>query len=74
MYINGEKKLKKKLYEVKYQLLINKWQDIGLNHIKDPKAFIQYSNDVNDVYKDTEENKTGKKRKVLIMLDDIDSI
>ena len=59
---------------MKYQLLINKWQDIGLNHIKDPKAFIQYSNDVNDVYKDTEENKTGKKRKVLIMLDDIDSI
>ena len=28
-----------------------------LNHFNDPKAFIQYSNDMQDVYKDIDEYK-----------------
>ena len=42
----------KDLYEPKYQFLINKRESIGLKHFNDPKAFIEYSNDMQDVYKD----------------------
>ena len=41
----------KDLYESKYQYLINKPESVGITHFKDPKAFIQYSNDMHDVYK-----------------------
>ena len=41
----------KDLYEAKYQYLINKREDIGIDHFNDPKAFIEYSNDMCDVYK-----------------------
>ena len=32
--------------------LFNKRESTGLNHFNDPKAFIEYSNDMQDVYKD----------------------
>ena len=38
-------------YEAKYQFLINKIESTGLKHFNDPKAFIEYSNDMQDVYK-----------------------
>ena len=38
-------------YEAKYQYLINKREKVGLDHFDDPKAFIEYSNDMHDVYK-----------------------
>ena len=38
-------------YEPKYQFLINKRGSIGLEHFNDLKAFIEYSNDMHDVYK-----------------------
>ena len=38
-------------YEDKYQYLINKRETVGINHLNDPKAFIEYSNDMHDVYK-----------------------
>ena len=56
-------------YEAKYQFLIKK--STGLNHFNDPKAFIEYSNDMQDVYKNTEEYRLGKKRKVIIVFDDM---
>ena len=37
-------------YEAKYQFLINKRENKGLKHFNDPKAFIEYSNDMKDVY------------------------
>ena len=58
-------------YETKYQFLINKHEKIGLNHCDDPKAFMEYSNDIQDVYKYIEEYNLGKKRKVLIVFDDM---
>ena len=58
-------------YETKYQYLINKRQKVGLNHFDDHKAFIEYSNDMQDVYKNIEGYKPGKKRKVLIVFDDM---
>ena len=37
-------------YEDKYQYLINKRKCVSINHFNDPKAFIEYSNDMHDVY------------------------
>ena len=36
-------------YEVKYQFLINKRESTGLKHFDNPKTFIEYSNDMQDV-------------------------
>ena len=58
-------------YEAKYQYLINKREKVGLDHFKDPRAFIEYSNDMQDVYKNIEDYNPGKKRKILIVLDDM---
>ena len=49
-------------YEAKYQFLINKRESIGLKHFNHPKAFIEYLNDMQDVYKNIEEYNIGKKR------------
>ena len=42
-------------YEAKYQFLINKGESTGLKHFNDTKAFIEYSNDMQDVYKNIDE-------------------
>ena len=41
----------KDLYEAKYLYLINKREGVGIDRFNDPKAFIEYSNDMRDVYK-----------------------
>ena len=58
-------------YETNYQYLINKREKVGLDHFKDPKAFMEYSNDIEDVYKSIENYNPGKKRKILIVFDDM---
>ena len=58
-------------YEAKYQFLINKREKVGLNRFNDPKAFIEYSNDKQDVYKNIDEYNTDKERKILIVFDDM---
>ena len=58
-------------YEAKYHYLINKRKKVGLDHLKDPKAFMEYSNDMEDVYKNIENYNPGKKRKILIVFDDM---
>ena len=58
-------------YEKKYQYLINKCEKVRLNHFNDPKAFMEYSNDMQDVYKNIEDNNPIKKRKILIVFDDM---
>ena len=35
----------------------------GLKHFNDSKTFIEYSNDMNDIYKNIEEYNTNKKLK-----------
>ena len=57
--------------EAKYQYLINKREKAGLDHFKDPRAFTEYSNDMQDVYKKIEDYIPGKKRKILIVFDDM---
>ena len=58
-------------YEAKYQYLIKKHEKVGLNHYDDSKAFMEYSNDMQDVYKDIEDYNPRKNRKVLIAFDDM---
>ena len=58
-------------YEKKYQYLINKREKVGLNHFNDPKAFLEYSNDIQDVYKNIEDYNPITKRKILIVFDDM---
>ena len=58
-------------YEIKYQYLINKREKVRLDHFNDPKVFMEYSNDMQDVYKNIEEYNPIKKRKVLIDFDDM---
>ena len=56
--------------EAKYQYLINKREKVGLDHYDDRKAFIEYSNDMQDVYKNIDEYNTDKERNILIVFDD----
>ena len=58
-------------YEIKYQFLINKRESIGLKHFNDPKAFIDYSNDMQDFYKNIDEYNVDKEYKILIAVDDM---
>ena len=58
-------------YESKYQYLINIHKKVGLKHFNDPKAFIEYSNDMQDVYKNIDEYNIDKERKILIVFDDM---
>ena len=44
---------------------------MGINHFKDPKAFIDYSNDKHDVYKNIDDCNSDKKNKILIVFDDM---
>ena len=58
-------------HEAKYQYLINKRENVGLDHFNDPKAFMEYSNYMLDVYKNIEDYNPGKERKVLVVFHDM---
>ena len=58
-------------YEDKYQYLINRRECVGINHLNDPKAFIEYSNDIHDLYKNINNYNSNKENKVMIVFDDI---
>ena len=55
-------------YKTKYQLLINKRESTWLKNLNDTKAFIEYSNDMGDIYKNIEEKNPNKKRKSTISI------
>ena len=58
-------------YEDKYQYFINKRERVGKNHLNDPKAFIEYSNDMHKVYKNIDNYNPDKENKILIVFDDM---
>ena len=58
-------------YESKYQFLINKQESTALKHLNDSKAFIEYSNDTDDIYKNIEECNPSKKHRIFIILNDM---
>ena len=42
-------------YEAKYQFLSKEREDVGTKHFNDSKAFITYSNNMDDIFKNIEE-------------------
>ena len=58
-------------HESKYQYLINKREGVGINHFKDFKAFIEFSNDMHDVYKNINYYNPDRENKILIVFDDM---
>ena len=58
-------------YEAKCQHLINKRESVEINHFNDSKAFIEYSSDMRDVYKNINYYNTDKENKILIVFDDM---
>ena len=42
-----------------------------MKRFNDPKAFIEYSNDMHNVYKNIDEYNIDKDRKILIVFDDV---
>ena len=44
---------------------------IGLKHLNDAKAFVEYLNDMDDIYKNIRQSNPNKKRKILIVFDDM---
>ena len=61
----------KHLSEPKYQFLIKKREDVGIKNLDDPSAFIEYSNTMDDHYSNIDNYNSRKKRKILIVFDDM---
>ena len=55
--------------EPKHNLFINKRKEVGLKHYNHSKAFIKYSNDIDDIFENIKENNLNKERKTLIVFD-----
>ena len=61
----------KDLTELNYDILIKKLENAGINHLDDPNAFIECSNTMDDVYENINDNNPSRKRKILIVFDDM---
>ena len=57
--------------EKKYQFLINKKEQAGIKNLDDAHAFIEYSNDMDDVLDDINNYHKNRDKKVLIVSDDM---
>ena len=56
---------------IHYLLTINRRERLGIEKVKNSNTFFDYSEANDDVYKNIEECNPKKKRKVLIVFDDI---
>ena len=61
----------KDLHEPKYGYLINKREQARMKNLNDPDAFIEYSDDMNDVLDDINNYNKNRDKKVLIVFDDM---
>ena len=61
----------KDLSEPKYQFLIVKCENAGIKNLNDASVFIEYSNTMDDVYNNIDDYNAKRKRKILIVLDDM---
>ena len=63
----------KDLSEPKYEheLLIKKRENAGIKHLNDLNAFIECSNMMDDVYENIDDYNPNRKRKILIVFDDM---
>ena len=61
----------KDIYEPKYEYLINKGEEAGIKNLDDPKSFMEYSDDMDDVFDDINNYNKNRNKKVLIVFDDM---
>ena len=59
------------LNEPKYKYLIKKREDVGIKHANNPNAFIECSNAIDDVYENINDYNSKRRRKILIVFDDM---
>ena len=59
------------LNKPKYKILIKKRKDAGIKHLNDPNAFIECSNTMDDVYENINDYNPIRKRKKIIVFDDM---
>ena len=61
----------KDLSEPKYDFLIKKREDVRIKYFNDPNAFIEYSNTMDNVYGNILDYNPSRKRKILILFDEM---
>ena len=61
----------KDLEEPKYQFSIKKRENAGIKNLNDPNVFTEYSNTMDDVYNNFDVYNAKRKRKNLIVFDDM---
>ena len=61
----------KDLSEPKYEYLIKKLEDAGIKHINNLNTFIECSNTMDDVYENIHDYNPNRRRKILIVFDDM---
>ena len=61
----------KDLSELKYEFLIKKHEDAGTKHLNNSNAFVECSNIMDHVYENIDDYNPNRKRKVLVVFDDM---
>ena len=61
----------KDLSEPKYEYLINKREQVGIEMLQNAKAFIEHSNDMNDVFENINDYNKKRNKKVVLVFDDM---
>ena len=59
------------LSKPKYQYLIKKIENAGINHLNDLNAFMECSNTLDDVYENINDYNLSRRRKILIVFDNM---
>ena len=61
----------KNLHEPKYEYLLNRREQAGIKNLIDPKSFIEYSDNTDDVLDDINNYNKNRDKKLLIVFDDM---
>ena len=61
----------KDIHEPKYEYLINRREQAGIKNLDNPKAFIEYSDDMDHLLDDINNYNKNRDKKVLIVFDDM---
>ena len=59
------------MHEPKYKFLIKRREDAGTKHLNDPKVFIEHFNTMDDINNNIDDYDHLRKRKILIVFDDM---
>ena len=60
--------------EPKYQFVIRKCEDVRIKHLHDPKAFMKYSQYMDDVYNNVDDYNSNNKKTLIVFYDEIADI